>query len=140
VVSLIVLVLGSELFVVASMDIALLLGVSTAVVGLSATAIGTSLPELTTSIVCARHGHPEMAAGNLIGSNIFNLLLILGATSLVSPLTSSGIGIVDLGVMIGVTSLALAFMLGKPRVERGNGGILVLIYVAYIGSLFLIPT
>jgi cation:H+ antiporter len=81
-----------------------------------------------------------MAAGNLIGSNIFNLLLILGATSLVSPLTSSGIGIVDLGVMIGVTSLALAFMLGKPRVERGNGGILVLIYVAYIGSLFLMPT
>jgi cation:H+ antiporter len=140
VVSLIVLVLGSKLFVVASMDIALLLGVSTAVVGLSATAIGTSLPELTTSIVCARHGHPEMAAGNLIGSNIFNLLLILGATSLVSPLTSSGIGIVDLGVMIGVTSLALAFMLGKPRVERGNGGILVLIYVAYIGSLFLMPT
>lgn len=136
-VSLGMLVLGSELFVAASVDIALLLGVSSAVVGLSAAALGTSLPELTTSIICARHGHPEMAAGNLIGSNTFNLLLILGATSLVTPLTPDGVGPVDLGVMIGVSVLALGLMLGKPRVERRDGALLVATYLVYIGSLFV---
>jgi cation:H+ antiporter len=136
IVSLVLLIVGSEFFVAASMDIALLLGVSAAVVGLSAAAIGTSLPELTTSIICARHGHPEMAAGNLIGSNIFNLLLILGATSVVTPLTPNGVGIADLGAMIGVTLLALTLMVFRNRLGRVAGSVLVLIYVAYIGSLF----
>jgi cation:H+ antiporter len=137
VVSLALLILGSELFVSSSVEIALLLGVSSGVVGLSAAALGTSLPELSTSIVCARHGHPEMAAGNLIGSNIFNLLLILGATSMVAPLTPEGVGPIDLGMMIGVSVLAVWLMLGKPRVERRDGALLVIIYVAYIGSLFV---
>jgi len=134
--SLVLLIVGSEFFVAASMDIALLLGVSAAVVGLSAAAIGTSLPELTTSIICARHGHPEMAAGNLIGSNIFNLLLILGATGIVTPLTPDGVGLADLGVMIGVTLLAVSLMVFRNRLGRGAGTVLVLIYIGYIGSLF----
>lgn len=136
-VSLGLLVVGSELFVAASVDIALVLGVSSGIVGLSAAALGTSLPELSTSIACARHGHPEMAAGNLIGSNIFNLLLILGATSLIRPLTPDGVGVIDLGVMIGVSVLALGLMLGKPRVERRDGALLLIVYVVYIGSLFV---
>lgn len=131
------LVLGSELFVASSVDIALWLGVSPGAVGLSAAALGTSLPELSTSIVCARHGHPEMAAGNLIGSNIFNLLLILGATSVVTPLSPEGVGPIDLGVMLGVTLLAVGLMLGKHQVERRDGALLVIVYAVYIGSLFV---
>lgn len=130
------LVFGSEFFVTSSVEIATAIGVPTAVVGLSAAALGSSLPELSASIIAARHGHPEMAAGNLIGSNIFNLLLILGLTSLVRPLSSEGITIVDLGIMIAVTALALALMLTRARVARSEGGVLAGTYVVYIAWLY----
>jgi cation:H+ antiporter len=130
------LVVGSDLFVGASIGIATALGVSPTIIGLSATALGTSLPELTTCVVAARHGHPEMAAGNLIGSNLFNLLLILGATALVRPLADMDIDWIDHGMMIAVTALALAFMLLGNRVGRGQGTLLVIVYVGYIGWLF----
>lgn len=130
------LVLGSEWLVQSSVDIATRLGVSSAVVGLSAAALGTSLPELSASIVAARHGHPEMAAGNLIGSNIFNLLLILGATALISPLSVGGVTFVDLTFMICVSIVALALMVTKTRIERLEGGILVAVYLAYMIWLF----
>jgi cation:H+ antiporter len=130
------LIFGSRLFVAGSVDIALLLGVPAAVVGLSAAALGTSLPEVSASVVSARHGHPEMAAGNVIGSNIFNLLLILGGTSVVRPLSTDGVGAVDLGVMIGVSVLALALMLTKSRIERHEGGLMVAVYIGYLVWLF----
>lgn len=133
------LVIGSELFVQASIEIAVAIGVPAAVVGLSAAAIGSSLPELSASIIAARHGHPEMAAGNLIGSNIFNLLLILGATSLLRPLSRAGVTLIDLGMMIGVSILALVFMLTSHRVERREGGFLVGIYLLYLVWLFVQP-
>jgi cation:H+ antiporter len=134
--SLALLVYGSDLFIDASTQIATLLGVPAAVVGLSAAALGSSLPELTASIISARHGHPEMAAGNLIGSNIFNLLMILGATSLVRPLAIGGVTLVDLGTMIFVTALALAFMLTKHAVARREGIVLVAVYGLYMLWLF----
>ena len=135
--SLALLILGSDLFVRAAVEIALVLGISPALVGLSAAALGTSLPELATSIVAARRGQPELAAGNLIGSNIFNLLLILGATSLVRPLTPNGIDIIDLGVMVATSLLALALMVIKPRIERLDGTVLITIYAAYMAWLFV---
>lgn len=131
------LVGGSRLFVSSSVTIAELLGVPAAVVGLSAAAIGSSLPELTASIIAARHGQPEMAAGNLIGSNIFNLLLILGATSLVRPLEMRSITTLDLGVMIGITALSLTLMLTRERVQRAEGCVLVGCYALYMGWLFV---
>jgi cation:H+ antiporter len=134
--SVVMLVFGSELFVQASVVIAGHLGVPAAVVGLSAAALGSSLPELSASIIAARHGHPEMAAGNLIGSNVFNLLMILGVTSLLRPINGTGVSLVDYGVMIGVTILALTLMLTKRRVERYEGAILVAIYVLYLFWLF----
>ncbi len=134
--SLSMLIFGSDLFVRAAVDIASALGISSAVVGLSAAALGTSLPELATSIVAARRGQPEMAAGNLIGSNIFNLLLILGATSLVRPLTPNGIGIADLGVMVATSLFALALLVLKPRIDRPEGAVLIICYVGYMGWLF----
>ncbi len=135
-VSIAMLVYGSDLFVLASIDVATAFGISTAVIGLTAAAFATSLPELVTCIIAARHREPEMAAGNLIGSNIFNLLLILGATSLVRPLSSEGVGVVDLAVMVGVSLLALAFMMTGQRVERSEGVILIVIYSAYMAWLF----
>ena len=134
--SLAMLILGSDLFVRAAVEIAIALGISSALVGLSAAALGTSLPELATSIVAARRGQPELAAGNLIGSNIFNLLLILGATSLVRPLVPNGIGAVDLGVMVTTSLVALAVMLVKPRIERLEGAVLLACYAGYIAWLF----
>lgn len=131
------LVFGSRAFVDSAVDIATALGVPEAVVGLSAAALGTSIPELAASIIAAKGGRSEMAAGNLIGSNIFNLLLILGATAVVQPLTAGGITLIDMGVMIGVTLLALVFILGTPRLERGEGAILFGAYCAYMVWLFV---
>lgn len=130
------LVFGSDFFVEASVEIATRIGVPAAVVGLSAAALGSSLPELTASIIAARHGHPEMAAGNLIGSNIFNLLLILGTTSMIRPLSNGAVTTVDLGAMIFVTALALAIMLSRARVARWEATVLLSSYVLYIGYLF----
>jgi cation:H+ antiporter len=130
------LVLGSRLFVNASVAIAESLGVPAAVVGLSAAAFGSSLPELTASIIAAKHGQPEMAAGNLIGSNIFNLLLILGATATLRPLAQNAITSIDLGVMIGVTALALLLMLTRQQLDRSEGALLVGVYVVYMAWLF----
>lgn len=129
------LVLGSELLVRACLEIAMYLGVAEAVVGLTVAALGTSLPELMASIAAARHGQPEMAAGNLIGSCIFNLLCILGITSLVTPLVRGGVTLIDLGVMIAVSTLALALMGTKARVERREGALLTAVYAGYIGWL-----
>ena len=131
------LVSGSRLFVESSVSIAELIGVPAGVVGLSAAALGSSLPELSASIVAAKHGQPEMAAGNLIGSNIFNLLLILGATSLVSPLEMRSVTVVDIGVMIAITALALAMMLTRARLQRREGIVLVGAYSLYMIWLFV---
>jgi cation:H+ antiporter len=135
--SLALLIYGSELFVDASVAIAAVFGVPPAIVGLSAAALGSSLPELTASIISARHGHPEMAAGNLIGSNIFNLLLILGVTSTIRPLSGTSVTWIDLAVMILVTALALGIMLTRQRVARGEGIVLVSTYALYLGWLYL---
>ena len=117
----------------------MIIGVPAAVVGLSAAALGSSLPELTASIIAARHGQPEMAAGNLIGSNIFNLLLILGATSLLQPLTMRSVTLIDLGAMIAITGLALSLMLTRARLERTEGFVLVAAYCIYMVWIYVQP-
>jgi cation:H+ antiporter len=139
VVGVVVLVTGSRLFVDASVSIAQLIGVPAAVVGLSAAAIGSSLPELTASIIAARHGQPEMAAGNLIGSNIFNLLLILGTTSLIRPLTMRSVTNIDLAAMILITALALVLMLTRARLFRREGLVLVAVYFVYMVWIYVQP-
>lgn len=136
-VGILLLVAGSRIFVEASVNIAEWLGVPAAVVGLSAAALGSSLPELSASIIAAKHGQPEMAAGNLIGSNIFNLLLILGATSFARPLTTESITSIDLTTMVVVTALALVLMLTRAWLRRREGIILVSVYAAYMAWLYL---
>lgn len=136
VVGIALLVIGSDWLVTASITIATTLGVSTAVIGLSAAALGTSLPEIAASIIAARHRHPEMAVGNLIGSNIFNLLLILGATASVRPLTLGRVEFSDIGIMIASSLFCLGLMMVRDQVKRIDGMLLIAVYVVYLIWLF----
>ena len=126
------LVVGSNLFVDSASDVALTLGISEGVVGLTIVAGGTSLPELATSVVAARKGQSAIAIGNVIGSNVFNILLILGLTSTISPLEIEGITTIDMAVML--LSVVLVWLFSRTRytVERWEGGLLLVIYIAYL--------
>lgn len=126
------LVVGSNLFVDSASDVALSLGISEAVVGLTIVAGGTSLPELATSVVAARKGQSAIAIGNVIGSNVFNILLILGLTATISPLEIEGITTIDMAVML--LSVALIWLFSRTRytVERWEGAVLLAGYLAYL--------
>ena len=126
------LVLGSNLFVDAASDVAYSLGISEGVVGLTVVAGGTSLPELATSVVAARKGQSAIAIGNVIGSNVFNILLILGLTATVSPLQIEGITTIDMAVML--ISVVLVWLFSRTRytVERWEGTVLVGGYLVYL--------
>ena len=130
------LVWGADLLVAGGVAIAQRLGVPAAVVGLSVAALGTSLPELATSLVAARRGYSDMAVGNLVGSSIFNLLSILGLTSLVIPLSRGAVTDIDLAVMFVVTIAVYLVMRIGPRIERWEAGMLLLMYVGYLSWLF----
>lgn len=126
------LVVGSNLFVESASDLALSLGISEGVVGLTVVAGGTSLPELATSVVAARKGQSAIAIGNVIGSNVFNILLILGTTAVISPLHIEGITLVDLLMMLGSVSLVWLFSRTRYTVERWEGAVLVGGYMVYL--------
>jgi cation:H+ antiporter len=126
------LVVGSNLFVDSASDVALSLGISEAVVGLTIVAGGTSLPELATSVVAARKGQSAIAIGNVIGSNVFNILLILGLTSAISPLEIEGITTIDMAVMLLSVILVWLFSRTRYTVERWEGGLLLVIYIGYL--------
>ena len=129
------LVLGSNLFVDAASDVAYSLGISEGVVGLTVVAGGTSLPELATSVVAARKGQSAIAIGNVIGSNVFNILLILGLTATVSPLQIEGITTIDMAVMLISVSFVWLFSRTRYTVERWEGAVLVGGYLIYLGWL-----
>ena len=123
---------GSDWFVGGAKDLAMLLGVSERVIGITVLAIGTSLPELVTAVVAAVKGETDLAVGNLIGSNIFNILSILGITSLITPIeVSREIISYDMLAMILVTIVILPMMLYKRVMGRISGGILLLLYMYY---------
>ena len=126
------LVGGSDLFVNGAKSIAKMLGVSDAVIGLTVVACGTSLPELATSIVAARKGQSAIAIGNDIGSNVFNILMILGITGMVLPMNIQGITTVDLTVMMGSIVLVWLFSYTKYTVERWEGALLTAGFVGYM--------
>lgn len=129
------LVIGSNLFVDSASDVALSLGISEGVVGLTIVAGGTSLPELATSVVAARKGQSAIAIGNVIGSNVFNILMILGITATISPMEIEGITTIDLAVML--LSVVLVWLFSRTRytVERWEGALLVGLYLVYVGWL-----
>ena len=129
------LVVGSNVFVDSASEVAYALGVNEGVVGLTVVAGGTSLPELATSVVAARKGQSAIAIGNVIGSNVFNILLILGLTATISPLQIQGITMVDLCMMLGSVVLVWLFSRTKYTVERWEGAVLVVGYLIYLGWL-----
>jgi len=126
------IVLGGHLMVEASIDFALAFGVSHAVIGLTVVAVGTSLPELATSVVAGMRGQGDIAVGNIIGSNIFNILGIVGVTATVTPLTRGAVDWTSLAVMLGAAVVLLPLMLTQHRLARSEGAGLLLGYAAYI--------
>ena len=126
------LVLGSNLFVDGAVAIAEKFGVSQAVIGLTIVAFGTSLPELTTSIVASFKNENDIAIGNAVGSNVFNILSVLGISSLVRPIAGTGITMVDLSIMMFFTILILPLSRSKFTLRRGEGVLLFCGYIAYM--------
>lgn len=123
---------GSEWFVGGARELATFLGVSQRVIGITVLALGTSLPELVTAIVASFKRETDLALGNLMGSNIFNILSILGITSLIKPISvNQTILGVDIFWMLGITLLILPMMLIQKKLGRTEGIILLLIYVYY---------
>ena len=130
------LIYGSNLFVDAATYVAHRFGVRQSVIGLTIVAGGTSLPELATSVVAAYKGRSAIAIGNVIGSNVFNILLILGTTAVISPLRIMGITIVDLMVLLVTIGFMWLFAFTKFYVSRREGAVLVGCFVLYMGWLF----
>lgn len=135
VVGLVCLILGSNLFVDNASFIASTLGVSDAVIGLTIVAGGTSLPELATSMVSAKKGNSDIAIGNVIGSNVFNILMIIGVTGLVKPMHIKGITSLDLIVMLASMLLLWFFCRTTYKVKRWEGAVLSISYIAYLAWL-----
>jgi cation:H+ antiporter len=133
------LVGGAHIFVNGAVEVAYKLGVSHAVIGLSVVALGTSLPELITSIVASFRNENDIAIGNAVGSNVFNILSILGFSSVIRPIESSGVGIIDLGIMMLFTILILPLSRTGFRLRRREGALLFLGYLLYIAYLTFLP-
>ena len=129
------LIVGSNCFVDSATSVAETLGVSQSVIGLTIVAGGTSLPELATSVVAARKGQSALAIGNVIGSNVFNILLILGATALICPMQIDGITYIDMATMLVSVVVLWLFSFTKFKVERWEGAVLTLGYAAYLAWL-----
>lgn len=132
---LVCLVAGSDIFVGNASAIAHSMGVSNAIVGLTIVAGGTSLPELATSAVAAYRGNSGIAIGNVLGSNVFNILMIIGITGTISPMAIVGITTLDLAMMVISIVLLWLFSFTKLRVERWEGAVLAAVFAAYMVHL-----
>jgi len=134
------IVAGAALLVDGAVSLARSLGVSETIIGLTIVAVGTSLPELATSVIAAFKRHGDVALGNVVGSNIFNLLGILGVTALYRPIAvPAEILDFDSWVMLGATALVIVFSLTRAKIERWEGGALLAGYGAYLAVLLLAP-
>lgn len=137
------LVVGAQLLVRAATGIATALGVSDLIIGLTIVAIGTSLPELATSVIAAVRGERDMAVGNLVGSNIFNIGAVLGLTAIVSPIgveVASAAIHFDLPVMVAVALVLLPLAFTGQAIRQWEGYVLVMMYVGYVVYLVLSAT
>lgn len=133
---LVVLIAGSRAFVVGASDLARMWGVSEALIGLTIVSIGTSLPELASSLIAALRKQGDIAIGNIVGSCIFNLLAITGVASIVKPITAPGISMVDVGVMIAMAVAFIVVAFTGRRIQRWEGAVLLLGYGGYLAWLW----
>lgn len=123
---------GSNLFVEGATKVAEHIGVSEAVIGLTIVAGGTSLPELATSVVSARKGNSGIAIGNVLGSNVFNILAILGVTGVITPMHLQGITMLDLSMMVVSTLLVWLSSFTKYKIARWEGIVLTIVFIGYM--------
>lgn len=131
-----VTILGAKLLVTGAVSIAASLGMSEAVIGLTIVAVGTSLPELVTSVIAARKGQSDIAFGNIVGSNIFNILGILGVTAIVHPLVvPAQIAELDVWIMLAATLVFILFARTGWRIGRREGAAMIIAYAAYVAWL-----
>ncbi|MEX2671987.1 MAG: calcium/sodium antiporter [Phycisphaeraceae bacterium] len=131
---LVAVVAGGRLTVMGAVGVAEWLGAPQELIGLTVVAVGTSLPELATGLMAVRRGETDIAIGNVVGSNIFNLLLILAVTSIVQPLEIPAGGHVDLWMMMGLSLVLLPLAIsGNQKIDRVEGTALLLLYLGYIG-------
>ena len=127
------MLIGGNIFITGAISVASHLGMSDRLVGLTVVAVGTSLPELVTSVVAARRGHSDLAIGNVVGSNIFNVFLCLGASALAgvvaAPLSSLAL---DLGALVVMTGLAALYIRTERLIPRGEGAVAVTLYGVFM--------
>ena len=128
---------GGQLVVESAKKIASSLGMSDTLIGLTVVALGTSLPELVTSVVAAKKGDSGIAMGNVVGSCIFNILFILGMAGVISPMVAGPEFFIDTGILIAVSLIMLLFAFTKRKTSRVEGAICVLMYVAYTAYIIM---
>ena len=137
VVGFVILIKGADVFVDGASSLARNFKVSKMLVGLTIVALGTSLPELVTSIVAAKKNELDMAIGNVVGSNVFNILLILGTAGAISPMTYLTVNAIDTLILVGFSAIVWAMCLKKKNLNRANGIIMLLLYAVYLGYIIL---
>lgn len=125
------IVLGSDVSVDAATVLARMMGMSERLIGLTIVALGTSLPELVTSVSAARKGKADIAIGNIVGSNIFNILFVVGTTALITPVVFASNFVVDTAIAIGAGALLLFFVWKNKELGKISGGIFLLGYILY---------
>lgn len=138
-VSLAALLWGGQMFLDSAKSLAAAWGMSEAVISITIVAVGTSLPELITAVIAACKKNPQLALGNVIGSNVFNILMILGVSSTIHPFALATINIVDylVAILAAVLTFVVVFTFGKHKFDRIEGAIFVLIYVGYTVYLLM---
>ena len=129
------LVVGGEVIVKSATSIAHSLGVSDAIIGLTVVAFGTSLPELATSVVAALKKEQDIAIGNIVGSNIFNILCIMGISPMIKPIAAQGITLVDFAVMLAISFALWMMMLFGKKINRAEGLAFLVVNAGYVGYL-----
>ncbi len=128
---------GGKMVVSGASDIAREFGMSENLIGMTIVAFGTSLPELVTSVVAARKKEVDMAVGNVVGSNIFNILFVLGSAAAISPIAFSMENIIDSAVLIIMTAIVMAFSFKKKELSRLHGWLMLAMYAAYTVYIFI---
>ena len=135
-IGLIALAFGSNFLVTGAVDLARILGLSEALIGLTIVSIGTGTPEMATALMAAYRKRADLAIGNAVGSNLFNIMFVLGIAALVVPLDGKGISSIDLYVMLGVTILLLPTVWTGRILDRKEGFLFLAIYVGYLYHLW----
>lgn len=126
------IIIGGQFVVDSATRIATGFGMSETLVGLTIVAVGTSLPELVTSIVAAKKGESDIAIGNVVGSNVFNILFVLAASAAITPMNINAQGLCDLLILLAISILAYVFCVTNKKINRIEGAVLVLMYAAYM--------